>query len=277
MGNPPAARDWLTQTTHSTTGVATTLFQKRAPTISSIGEPEPTSLPDQEEEIVSKCSSNDVGISKACGCFLSTAAASTVTVTETATSTEGVEATSTVFETVTADATATVSVAPPAYTIPANIIPNGAFESYATTNDILPWTTATTGGNGRVEPLSPISVCGPNSDCPGGTVIIRVYPPTAGGGYTSLTQTFVGRPSTTYNVSFLYRCLNYDSNSRIQVLYNGVSLGNALCPNGSFNRASGLQFTTDSTGRGEFQARFYNPSNMPYLYWYADDFKAIAA
>jgi len=261
-----------------TTGEATTLFQKRAPTISTIEEPAPTSSPDQEGEILSKCSSNDARISKACNCFLSTATASTVTVTETATSTEGVEATSTVFETVTADAVATVSVAPPAYTVPANIILNGAFESYATTNNILPWTVATTSGTtARVEPIYPLSVCGTNGDCPGGTVIIRAYPPTSGSGYTSMTQTFLGRPSTTYNVSFLYRCLNYDSNTRITVLYNGVPIGDAFCPNGNFNRPAGLHFTTDSTGRGEFQVRFANPSNLPYLYWYADDFKAIAA
>ncbi|KAK4164661.1 hypothetical protein QBC43DRAFT_344249 [Cladorrhinum sp. PSN259] len=261
-----------------TTGERTTLYQKRAPTISTLVEPAPTSSPDQEGEIVSKCSSNDARISKACNCFLSTAAGSTVTVTETATATAGVEATSTVVETVTTDAVATVSVAPPAYTVPANVIVNGGFENYATTQNISPWVVSTTSGNGRVEPIYPLSVCGPNGDCPGGQVIIRVWPPTSGSGYVSLTETFTGRPSTTYNVSFLYRCLNYDANTRIKILYNSVATGpDALCPNGNFNRATGFQFTTDSTGTGEIQIRFSNPSNLPYLYWYADDFKAIAA
>ena len=110
----------------------------------------------------------------------------------------------------------------------------------------------------------------------GGQVIVRVYPPTTGGGYKGFRQTFDGRPSTTYNVSFLYRCLNYDSQTNIQVLYAGALVGSAKCPSGNFVRASGIQFTTDSTGRGEFEVRFVNPSNLPYLYFYTDDFKAIA-
>ncbi|KAK3994353.1 hypothetical protein QBC44DRAFT_340827 [Cladorrhinum sp. PSN332] len=267
-----------TGTVTVTTGEPTTLFQKRAPTISAVDdEPAPTSSPDLEEEIVSKCSSNDARISKACNCFLSTATASTVTVTETSTSTEGVEATSTVVETVTADAVATVSVAPPAYTVPANIIVNGAFEGYTTSSNLSPWAISSTGqGNPRVEPIYPLSICAAGGDCPGGQVIIRVYPPTSGSGYTAMTETFQGRPSTTYNLSFIYRCLNYDSNTRIDTLYNGVAVSSTFCPNGNMNRSPQYRFTTDSTGRGELQVRFVNPSNMPYLYWYADDFKAIA-
>jgi hypothetical protein len=71
---------------------------------------------------------------------------------------------STVVTTVTTNVEATVSVAAPTVTIPVNIVPNGAFENDATTGNLLPWTE--TGGiaPARVEPIYPLSVCGPNGD-----------------------------------------------------------------------------------------------------------------
>ncbi|KAK3306718.1 uncharacterized protein B0T15DRAFT_528074 [Chaetomium strumarium] len=270
----------LTLTTGTTTvtgsDVSTVFLKKRAPTI-TVTDLDPTSSPDPVEAIVSKCASNDNRISRACSCFMSTATLSTVTVVETAVSTAVVEASSTVVTTITTNVEATVSVAAPTVTIPANIVPNGGFEDYTTTGNLLPWIETVTGGNARVEPIYPISVCGPNGDCPGGQVILRIYPPSVGSGYTGIRQTFDGRPSTTYNVSFLYRCLNYDTQTNIQVLYAGALAGSVKCPSGNFIRANGIQFTTDSTGRAEFEVRFFNPTNLPYLYFYTDDFKAIAA
>lgn len=173
----------------------------------------------------------------------------------------------------------TVSVSGPAVTIPANVVVNGGFENYVTTGNILPWTdtAATTGG--RVEVINGVNPCTATGYCSGGRVVVRVYPPTTGSSYTGIRETFDARPATTYAISFLYRCLNFDTNSHVEVWYNGVLQGSAFCPAGSsaaFNRATGIQFTTGSTGRGELQIRFANPSNLPYLYFYADDFQAIA-
>jgi hypothetical protein len=71
---------------------------------------------------------------------------------------------STVVTTVTTNVEATVSVAAPAVTIPVNIVPNGAFENYATTGNLLPWTETEGVALARVEPIYPLSVCGPNGD-----------------------------------------------------------------------------------------------------------------
>lgn len=174
---------------------------------------------------------------------------------------------------------ATTTAPRPTVTIPANVIVNGGFEDYPTTLVILPWvnTVATTGG--KLDIIDGISVCTSTGYCPGGQVIIRVYPPTTGSGYTGIYETFSARPSTTYAVSFVYRCLNSDTSSSIDVYYAGVRVGSATCPaaaGASFNRATGIQFTTDTTGVGELEIRFTNPSNLPYIYYYADDFQAIA-
>ncbi|OIW26729.1 hypothetical protein CONLIGDRAFT_601363 [Coniochaeta ligniaria NRRL 30616] len=261
-----------TATTTQTEGNPTTVYLKReAPTNSAV---------DPAEAIVSQCSSIDTRISKACSCFLSTATASTVTTVATVVSSAVVEFSSTVSETATTNVVATVSVAAPAATIPANVVVNGNFETYLTTGNMLPWTdtTATTGG--RVQIIDGVNPCtAGGAYCAGGRVVIRAYPPTAGGGYTGIRETFDARPSTTYAVTFLFRCLNFDGNSRVDVAYEGVVVGTASCPAGSssaFNLATGIQFTTGPTGRGELQVRFVNPSNLPYLYYYADDFKAIA-
>jgi len=66
---------------------------------------------------------------------------------------------------------------------------------------------------GLLEARSPLSVCSIDGDCPGGTAIICVYPPKkVPNAYFSIAQAgFTARPSTMYNISFLVRCLNYDS------------------------------------------------------------------
>ncbi|KAB5511679.1 hypothetical protein GE09DRAFT_1267761 [Coniochaeta sp. 2T2.1] len=261
-----------TGTTTMTVGVPTTIYQKRVPTLSSAANP--------AENIVSLCSSIDSRISKACSCFLSTATPSTVTALTTTMSTAVVESTSIVSSTVTNNVVETVSVAAPAVTIPPNVLINGGFETYVSTGNILPWddTSATTGG--RVEIVNGVNPCTTNGYCAGGRVVVRVYPPTSGSGYIGLRETFNARPSTSYSVSFLYRCLNFDINAAVEVWYDGVFRGSASCPAGTsapFLRATGIQFTTDSKGRGELQIRFTNPSNLPYLYLYADDFQATAA
>ncbi|KAK4178136.1 hypothetical protein QBC36DRAFT_377063 [Triangularia setosa] len=265
----------VTTATFTVTGSdRSTIFQKRAPTITEAD----LALPDPTDTIVSQCSSNDDRISKACSCLLSTATTSTVTVFETAVSTTVVEAESTVTETVTSNVVVTVSVPAPAVTIPPNVIVNGGFEDYLTTGNILPWTDTGASTGGQVQIVNGVNPCSSATDCAGGRIVIRAYPPKTGSGYVAVRETFDGRPSTTYAVSFLYRCLNYDSTTGIQVLYNGVVVGTAnQCLNSAaFLRPTGIQFTTDSTGQGELEIRFRNPSNLPYLYFYADDFKAIA-
>ncbi|KAK3321286.1 hypothetical protein B0T19DRAFT_445058 [Cercophora scortea] len=269
----------LTLTTATTTltgGLVTTVYQKRAPT------PVPSSSPaDPVDAIVSQCKSKDSRISKACSCFLSTATTSTVTVTvaETAVSTAVVEASSTTTETVTTQVVATTSVAPPAVTIPANPILNGGFET--TTANIDPWTNSVATTGGRVEIINGVNPCmSGGTYCAGGRVVVRVYPPTSGSiKYTAISEIFNAKPSTTYAASFLYRCLNFDTASAIQVWYAGALVGTALCPSGSsaaFNRATGIRFTTGPTGSGEIQIRFLNPTSQQYLYYYADDFQAAA-
>ncbi|KAL1843506.1 hypothetical protein VTJ49DRAFT_1377 [Mycothermus thermophilus] len=267
-----------TATVTVTTGSATTIFQKRAPTITDVSdEPAPTSpVEDPELVIVSKCASDHV-ISKACSCFLSTVTASTVTVTETATSTDGVETTSTLISTVTENVIATVSIAPPARTIHPNVIVNSGFEDYLNTGNILPWTdtASTTGGQLHIVTTS-AKVCVASDDC-AGSVLVRAHPPQQG--YVAIKEKFDGKPSTTYQVSFMMRCLQYDSMSRIDVYYNGEMIGSAnQCHNdvAFYRPTSDVRFTTDATGRGELEIRFMNPGNTPYLYYYVDDFSAIA-
>lgn len=173
----------------------------------------------------------------------------------------------------------TVSVAAPAVTIPANVVVNGGFENYLTTGNILPWTNTSATTDGSVQIIRGVDPCTATGYCSGGQVVIRVYPPTTGSGYIGIQETLDARPSTTYGVSFLYRCLNYDTNTSIEVWYDGALRGSASCPStssASFSQATGIQFTTDPTGRGELQIRFTNPSNLPYLYIYADDFQATA-
>ncbi|KAK4153534.1 hypothetical protein C8A00DRAFT_43541 [Chaetomidium leptoderma] len=260
----------VTGTTTLSATAATTVFQKRVFTLSGA---------DPAATIVSQCSSNDARVSSACSCFLSTTTTSTVTVVETAVSTVVPEVTNTIVETVTSNVLATTTAPMQTVTIPPNVVVNGGFEGYLTTGDILPWvdTVATTGG--RFEVVNGVNPCTSTGYCSGGRIVVRVYPPTAGSGYTGMSETFSARPSTTYAVSFLYRCLNFDTSSGIDVYYAGVRVGRATCPAGNsaaFNRATGIQFTTDTTGAGELQIRFNNPTNLPYLYYYADDFQAIA-
>lgn len=225
-------------------------------------------------QILAQCNNVASRVSSACSCILSTT--STTTVVETVTATESAEATITTTATITTGVVATEH-ATPTVTI-TNPIINGAFEGYTTTTNLLPWTGSGVASDARVEPLYPISVCGAGGYCPGGSVIIRVYPGTTRGSYFALRQdSFTAKPSTTYNVSFLYRCLNYDSSSGIDVYFKGAKVGGDRCANGNFNHIkSGIQFTTDETGAGALEFRFLNPSGLPYLYYYADDFQAKA-
>ncbi len=243
-------------------GPATTIYAKRE---------EPSA--DPSSSILAQCGNAASRVSSACSCILSTT--STVTVVETVTATEAAEATITTTEVITTGVVATQS-ATPTVTV-TNPIVNGAFESYVTTNNILPWaSSASQGTDGKLDILSPLSVCDTMGYCPGGQVIIRAYPPKAAGTYWSIRQdSFTAKPSTTYKVSFLYRCLNYDSTSGIDVYFKGAYVGGNKCANGNFNHiTSGIQFTTDQTGTGSLEFRFMNPSGLQYLYYYADDFQA---
>jgi hypothetical protein len=240
---------------------------------------EPSADPAASSKILDECDNAASRVSSACSCILSTT--STVTVTETATATEGAEVTATTTETVTVGAVATESAAP-TYTVPAQPIVNGNFESWSTVpRNILPWTNTSATTGGKVEGIYGVNPCSSNPTyCAGGASVIRVYPPTTGGGYTSIVQDpFVAKPSTTYSVSFMVRCLNFASTSGVDVYYKGSRVGGMLCENlgAAFQHVtSGIQFTTDATGAGSLEFRFLNPTNMPYLYYYADDFQANA-
>jgi hypothetical protein len=245
---------------HST-GPATTIYAKRE---------EPSAGP--ASQILARCGNAASKVSSACSCILSTT--STVTVVETVTATEAAEATVTTTETITTGATAT-EYATPTVTVTQPIV-NGAFEGYLKTGDILPWTTGGTGG--RIEVVNGVNPCSAGAAyCAGGQVVVRAYPPTAGGGYVSLQESFTARPSSTYSLSFMYRCLNYDASTRIDVYFKGAKIGttNGCVSGAAFTRVtSGMQFTTDETGAGSLEVRFVNPSNLQYLYFYADDFQA---
>lgn len=249
----------LTTLTTTITGPATTIYAKRE---------EPS--PDPASQILAQCGNVASSVSSACSCILS--ATSTVTVVETVTATEGAEATVTTTETITTGAIAT-EYASPTVTVTQPIV-NGAFEDYLKTGNMLPWTTGGTGG--RIDIVNGVNPCSTDS-CAGGQVIIRAYPPTTGSSYISIQESFTAKASSTYNVSFMYRCLNYDSNSRIDVYFKGALIGTTnKCINSSaFSRVtSGIQFTTDETGAASLEFRFMNPSNLQYLYFYADDFQA---
>lgn len=200
-----------------------------------------------------------------------------MTVIETVTATEAAEATVTTTETITTGATAT-EYATPTVTVTQPIV-NGNFESYVKTGNILPWTIGGTGG--RVEIINGVNPCSNSGgvvSCAGGVVVIRAYPPNTAGGYASIQETFTAKASSTYNLSFMYRCLNYDANTRVEAYFQGTKIGtsNGCINSAAFTRvSSGMQFTTDETGTGSLEIRFVNPSgNLPYLYFYADDFQA---
>ncbi len=255
----------------SSTGASTTtIYAKRQ---------EPSA--DPTSSILAQCDNASSRISSACSCILSSATSAVVTVTETATVTEGAEVTATTTETVTTGVVATES-ANPTFTVPAQPIINGDFEAYATTGSLAPWTDTTATSGGTVQGVVGVNPCTSGAAyCAGGKTVIRVFPPTTGGRYVSVVQDpFVAKPSTTYSVSFMYRCLNFDTSSGIEVYYKGAKVGTALCPNlntSAFQRVtSGIQFTTDATGRGSLEIRFINPNALPYLYVYADDFQATA-
>lgn len=231
---------------------------------------EPSATADLASQALAQCGSAESSVSSACSCILSTATASTVTVVETVTATEAADATVTTTETVTSGVVAT-AYATPTVTV-TNPIVNGDFENYLNTGNILPWTSSSTG---RLEVINGVNPC-TTSGCAGGRVVVRVFPPTTGGGYLALKETFTAQASSTYGVSFMYRCLNYDPNTRIDVYWKGAKVGttNGCVNSAAFTVASGIQFTTDETGTGELEIRFMNPSNMPYLYFYADAFQA---
>ncbi|KAJ4287133.1 hypothetical protein N0V88_007755 [Collariella sp. IMI 366227] len=250
--------------TTTITGQATTIYAKRE---------EPTA--DPASQILVQCGNAASRVSSACGCILSTT--STVTIVETVTATEAAEAIVTTTETITTGATAT-EYATPTVTVTQPIV-NGNFEGYLKTANILPWNIGGTGG--RVETINGVNPCSSSGGgvyCAGGSVVIRAFPPNTAGGYASIQETFTAKASSTYNLSFMYRCLNYDANTRIEAYFQGTKIGtsNGCANTSSFTRVtSGMQFTTDETGTGSLEIRFVNQSgSLPYLYFYADDFQA---
>ncbi|KAM7188959.1 hypothetical protein V8F20_010371 [Naviculisporaceae sp. PSN 640] len=167
------------------------------------------------------------------------------------------------------------------HTVPAQPVVNPAFESYVSTGNISPWAISNM-GTGRIEIIDGVNPCSnENGDvqCAGGRVVIRPFPQNSPNAYSSISQTFLAKPSTTYGLSFMYRCLNYDAGTRIEVWYNGQFKGSTNnCVNtASFQRpTTPIQFTTDATGQGTLEVRFVSSGGTPYLYFYADDFKATA-
>lgn len=198
-----------------------------------------------------------------------------MTLVETVTATEGAEVTATTTETITTGAVAT-DYATPTVTVSQPIV-NGGFENYLTTGNMLPW-TANIDNGGTIQVINGVNPCtAGGAYCAGGQVVIRAYPPRTGSGYVSIQESFTAKASSKYNVSFMYRCLNYDSSTRIDVYFKGAKIGTTSeCINSAaFTRVtSGIQFTTDETGEASLEFRFMNPSSLQYLYFYADDFQA---
>ncbi|KAH7629118.1 hypothetical protein B0T09DRAFT_409761 [Sordaria sp. MPI-SDFR-AT-0083] len=258
----------LTTATITETAGTTTLFQKRQ-------------LPsaDPAESIFSECDSASASVSSACSCHLAGSTTSTVTVTETTTSTEIPEYTGTMTTTETTSVIQTVS-AEATRVVPPQPILNSGLESYLTTGNISPWTDTVSTTGGQLQIINGVNPCAGAGDCAGGSVVIRVYPPAAGG-YTAIRQTFLARPNTSYNFSFMYRCLNYNSAAYMSVWYAGqlVPNGNVQCstPGSAFAHPRVGPFKTDETGVGEIEVRFHNPGGLPYLYVYADAFEATVA
>lgn len=165
-----------------------------------------------------------------------------------------------------------VETVPAVITIPAQPILNADFEA----NSIAPWEfkIPTTG---EIETVNGVNLCvlvGGIGTCAGGTVAIRSYPPL--GGYVAIVQDFQARPSTTYSFSFWVRCLNYDGNAGVDALYAGALIGGMRCFNNNVAKVTGILFKTDASGWGRIEIRFINPSALPYLYFYADNFMATA-
>ncbi|KAM7187080.1 hypothetical protein V8F33_011414 [Rhypophila sp. PSN 637] len=266
----------LTLTTATTTVItgSTTHFLKRV-AASSVAQI--SSAPAPSESILSQCIADNERVSSACSCYLSTT--STVTVYETATSTAVAEVASTVIETSTTKVIATVE-AVATQTVPAQPIVNAGLESYLTKGNILPWTDSVSRTGGQMQIINGINPCSNSNgvvECAGGQVVVRAFPPNTPGGYVSLKQTFLAKYSRTYSLSFLYRCLNHDGNTKIEVWYAGQRVGSTHNCIGStaFSRPTGgIQFTTDATGSGEIEIRFVSSGATPSLYFYADDFKA---
>lgn len=251
---------------------STTVFLKREAASASVSP---------AETISSACSFAASRISSACRCFLGSAIqASTYTVTEASTSTEVHEERVTSTETTVTSAVVTVS-ATPTFTVPANPVLNGGFESYQNTSPLSfdTWGNTTGSTGGVVEVIRGVNPCTPGPVCAGGSTIARVYPPVSVGGYVALEQTFVARPSTTYNFSLIFRCLNYDSQTHVAVWYGGNKIGSssACTPSSAFSIGGPLQFTTDATGVGKIEVRFVNGSGKQYLYFYTDAFIATVA
>jgi len=171
--------------------------------------------------------------------------------------------------------TAVVS-ATPSIIVPKNVIPNGAFEQYISASQLKGWESSSSAPGGQLDVIYPLNVCSPTGDCPGGSVIIRAYPPKDPNTYLSIKQSFIAKPNTQYRMNILVRCLNYDQSSGLRAFYNGVLTSTAICANGNFNRVSLGFFTTDATGVGELEIRFLNGNGMDYLYYYADDVRAEA-
>ncbi len=208
-------------------------------------------------------------------CTITSTEAAEPTTTTTATATDDTSTTSTTSST-TESATPSVPVV-----IPGQPIDNGAFESWSTTpRSLLPWTNTSETTGGKVEGVYNVNPCTVGAAyCAGGASVIRVYPPTTAGGYVSAVQkAVIARPSTTYAVSFMFRCLQFDAAHGIDVYYAGDRAGGALCVDAgvAFTRVTaGIQFTTNETGVGELEIRFLNPSGN-FVYYYADDFQAKA-
>ncbi|KAK0648624.1 hypothetical protein B0T16DRAFT_427662 [Cercophora newfieldiana] len=252
----------VTVSTITSNAPTVTVFEKRQEASASV---------DPTEHILSQCSSDSSRLSSACSCLLT--ATSTLTVYESSTTTEVSQTTIVSALTSTTEVTA-VAEATPTATVTQPII-NGDFERYLQSGTILPWVSAGFPTGGSLDVISPLSVCSSDGYCPGGSVIIRAYPPKVANSYFAISQpSFTAKASATYDISVLVRCLNYDTTSGVEVWYKGVKAGYYNCPNGNFNKRTGIQITTDETGVGELEMRFVNGGGLPYLYYYADDFRA---
>ncbi len=252
----------------STLSSTVTVMDKRTVSVQSQGDP--------ATSILSVCRRVSSRISSACSCLLASSSSSssppphiaTETVYETATSIAVSEIASTSVETLTSTVTLTTFVTP-TVTVEAFMYPivNGGFEGSP-----LPWKDSTMEKPGQTSYIPGFPVCF-NTDL---EVVCHVsdimqFKPTDIHSI-DLSQTFTAQPETMYTLSFVFRCIEYDWQSGVEVVYNGLSIGRFYCSSHAwFEHADGVEFVTDATGEGELELRFLNLEANPRLYYYLDD------
>lgn len=112
------------------------------------------------------------------------------------------------------------------------------------------------------------------------SALIRIIAPITGARYVAISQTFAAAPSTTYKLSMLLHSAYAGPAgvTAIQALFQGADLGtfeaNTPVTQQNFKTISVWEFTTDSTGLGTLEIRFFNRAGGGNEYIYLDDIAA---